>query len=172
MKKLYLSGVTLLSVLLLTTLASAGYSYYYPSSYQYNFPETSYTNQFQKLPTFVNSPTIKDISTVSNQENFGYSRNFQGPVIEENTKFDEYLKINARGKVIRITNSETTKRYLGAQESENYFSDSQYNNNREYTNTPTNPSYYDSGSIQNTQFQSKPKYYFPQRRTWCYSYYC
>ena len=173
-KKICLFGVTLLATMFLINLASAGYSYSYPTSYYSSSYVLTPTveSQFEKAPSFINQPTVNYKTVNNNAASSFYNRNYQGPVIERTTRYDELTRIK-RGKLFRLVSETTTERYVGAAESESRGSQSQSENTKDYSSIPTNPTVYDGGSlwrykssfepqITNQNSYTKPYYYAPR----------
>ena len=148
MRKSYLFALALVSLVITINLASAGYSYYNPG-YKYSYPN-QYSQEIikdnQVNPSFINLPAISDKTSSINNENNFFTRNYQGPVIEKTTKYDEFFQISKRGKLTKSISSTTTERYIGALESLSKGSEIRSGYNRDYSNIPTNHYYYEGGS--------------------------
>lgn len=168
-KKLYLLGLALFSILLISALASAGYSYYSPS-YSYNYPafqQPTFASQEQKFPSFINLPTVRDISANRDFSTSSYNRNLQGAVYERT--YDEFTTIKRNGKLIRSVSERT--RFVGPSEVESRLAENKIESMREYSSIPQNPSFYDGGYISNTQYTIP--YYTNGYYCWRYNrYYC
>lgn len=147
MKKtiLYL-GFALISILLAINITSAGY---YPDYYYSPSPR----NDYIKTPTFYNAPTIIDKTSSLNEGSFANNRNYQGPIIQRDTRYDEFLKVGKSGRVTRTVTAQTSERYVGAVQIDNTLSQNRNSYNREFNSIPTNPTYYTESS-----FRTLPKY--------------
>ncbi len=147
MRKITLFVTAIFAVIFITGLASAGgYTYYYPRhTYSYSYPV--YEMQNQEFPSYTNLPTIKDTSSNSASAASSYSRNYQGPIIERITKYDELTQIGRRGRSTKTVSLLTTEKYIGASESEVRGSEARTQSNKDYSLTPDNPTIFDGGSL-------------------------
>lgn len=170
-KKLCLFGVALLTSIFLLSLASAGYSYRYPTHYyssSYTFTPTV-ESQFERDPSFINQPTVNYKSTNNNLASSFYNRNYQGPVIERTTRYDELTRLK-RGRFFRLISETTSERYVGASESENRGLESRSENSQEYNSIPTNPAVYEGGSLWRHKASYEPQLYNQNSYTQPYYY--
>lgn len=171
-KKLRLFGVALMTSIFLLNLASAGYSYYYPKSY-YSYPSYNQESQQEIFPKYYNAPTIADRTANSDFAGASFNRNYQGPILERTTRYDEFTKIGKSGRLLRTVSATTSERYVGASESESRASESRSQNARDYISTPQNPTLYDGGSfwrnkesfnydVYGSNSYTRPYYYAPR----------
>jgi len=131
-----ITGFIFLSLLLSLTSVQAyhgGYHYFSPSSSYY----PSYTSSSYN-PTFITDR----VSSLDRSSSI-YSRNFQGPIIQRDTKYDEFLKIGKSGRVYRTVSSQTSERYLGGTQVESFQSDDKRAYNKELDSIPISTRDYD-----------------------------
>ncbi len=143
-------SLALILIFLAINIVSAS-SYYYPSQ-TYYYPSSS---QYTKYPTYYNAPTIIDKTSSLNQDTLTYSKSYQGPIIQKDTKYDEFLKIGKSGRVTRTISAQTSERYVGAVQLENKDSKTLSSYNQDYNYIPNNPTYYDGGY---SSFRYTPTY--------------
>lgn len=146
-KTTILVGFTLALLILTLTPALASYHYSYDPNNNYGYPN------YNSYPTH-NAPTITDRANSINEGSSSYNRNYQGPIIQRDTKYDEFLKIGKSGRVLRTISSTTSERYVGGTQVETANTQNKNNYNRDYTSIPNNPAYYSESSY----FRSLPRY--------------
>lgn len=140
-----ITGFVFFSLILSLTsvLAYHGGYHYFSPSYSYSYP--SYTSSY-------NPTLITDRVSSLDQGSSIYNRNFQGPIIQRDTKYDEFLKIGKSGRIYRTVSSQTSERYLGGTQIESFQSNDKRTYNKELSSIPTSAKDYDP------YFRSLPSY--------------
>ena len=132
-------------------------NYNYPT-YTYSYPSYNRDYSFQQFPSYINSPIINDKLFNSAQSMNSFNRNFQGPIIQRDTNYDEKLKIKG-SRISRTISATTSEKYIGAVLIENGISQASDLNSRDFSSVPTNPSSYNGGSYWRFQDEYKPVFY-------------
>ncbi len=160
-------GLALVLAGLLINPVTAGYSYNYPQRY-YSYP--SYENY--KSASYSDTPVISDkIKDASDKSSF-YNREYQGPVMQKDTRYDEFLKVGKSGRVTRTVSYQTSERYVGNIEREAKGESESKLYERDYSSVPTRSSYsqessfrdahvynsYDYGNGYGNNYYYSPKY--------------
>ncbi len=122
---------------------------YFNTKSSYSNPSFAYT-----YPIYQYAPDINNKVSSFKDSSSSFNRNYQGPMIDRTTSYDEYLKIKATGKVIRTISARTSEKYLGAKETESLNSQTNSRYNSDYSLTSPNPIYYNGGSY----WRSEPSY--------------
>jgi len=159
-KTIFQASVALIILIAMVSLTSAGY--YYPPMSNYQYPSTS-AYQYN-APSIINK-----VSNIDDNKQF-LSRNYQGPIIQKDTRYDEFLKIGKSGRVTRTISATTSERYIGDVQNELITSEQGRNYQNEYNYIPNNPTIYS----QDVSFRLLPTYdysrYGPDRYGGSYYY--
>ncbi len=130
------------SLLFLTVISLSLISAYH-NTY---LPYTSYEENDNVYPYFENHPTIVNSQTYSNNANSFNNVDYQGPIIEKDSYYNEDLLIKKSGRTQQSISFVTSERYHGSTYTQNQGSQSSINSNNQYMYLPQNPSVYDGGS--------------------------
>lgn len=169
-----LVSLTVLVFLISLSFSSAYFQVSSPS-FRSSYSDSAFSSLSDKYSDFVKYPVSdynqmqKNSFLSKNQDSINYNRNYQGPTVERTTRYDEFLRVRSRGRVIRTISAATTERYLGASLNEAY--SNQNNNIRTSEQTSQTSSNYDGGfswrnreAFDSSRYNSGSSVYYYQPR--------